>query len=315
MAIFRKLSVGLEFSGKSVRFVELIRKNRKIEVGHFGEVPLLPGTIAGGIITGADHLKNLLKKLKKEFNWKNVWVSIGEQYSLPLRLTIPKVCPKGAKETIELKIRDLVSLGDKEFEFEHKVTREADDSYDIEINAIHPLPRETHYSILKSAGFKQVDFLAESEAIKQALIDSDNKSAYLIVYFGEDKLKIITVSDGLIRDQLLISLPSKIAEQMADSKNFSSLKDKIDNQMVSWGLDHKSSQKIKQIILCGKISNLPALAEYLEFNLKIPSVLGNVWTNLFSFDDYIPPIALEESMPYVVPVGLAQISLLSNRKG
>ena len=62
---------------------------------------------------------------------------------------------------------------------------------------------------------------------------------------------------------------------------------------------------IKKIFLCGGDSNLLGLSEYLSHNIHIPVEHANVWTNLVSFDEYIPDITFHESLMYGSAIGAA----------
>ncbi len=62
---------------------------------------------------------------------------------------------------------------------------------------------------------------------------------------------------------------------------------------------------IQEIILCGGDSVFPGLTEYLGLTLKMPVKLGNIWTNVCSFDDYIPEIKFNKSLKFATAVGLA----------
>lgn len=69
-------------------------------------------------------------------------------------------------------------------------------------------------------------------------------------------------------------------------------------------------RSIERIIICGGQATLPGLVDYLNLNLDWPVELGNPWTNIFSFEDYIPPINLNQSLRYTTSLGLALRGLL-----
>ncbi len=62
---------------------------------------------------------------------------------------------------------------------------------------------------------------------------------------------------------------------------------------------------IARVLLCGGGANLRAFAPFLSAALDLPVSFGNVWTNCFSFDDYIPALPRDESFGYCAAVGLA----------
>ena len=62
---------------------------------------------------------------------------------------------------------------------------------------------------------------------------------------------------------------------------------------------------IQKIIICGEGSSSEEFANYLGNQTGIPTEIANVWTNAFSFDEYIPPLDFKESVNYVAAAGLA----------
>jgi Tfp pilus assembly PilM family ATPase len=59
------------------------------------------------------------------------------------------------------------------------------------------------------------------------------------------------------------------------------------------------------VILCGGSSNLKGFPEYITETLGIPAVRGNVWENVFSLEDTVPPIDRQHSFGYAAAIGLA----------
>ena len=92
------------------------------------------------------------------------------------------------------------------------------------------------------------------------------------------------------------------------ANTLSVLKDEIEKLVSYWQthLERYSNvrQKITRVVLCGSESGLQGFPEYLEANLGMPVELGNVWSNVFSFDSYIPPISRKDSLAYATVIGL-----------
>src|SRR3989344_2126109 len=62
---------------------------------------------------------------------------------------------------------------------------------------------------------------------------------------------------------------------------------------------------VSRIVLVGGSSNLHGLEEYIASRVQVPTVRGDIWHNVFSYDDYIPPISRRASLGYATSVGLA----------
>lgn len=62
---------------------------------------------------------------------------------------------------------------------------------------------------------------------------------------------------------------------------------------------------VGRVVLVGGSSNLRGLPDYIAGRIQAPVEIGNVWHNICSFDDYIPPIDARTSLQYATCVGLA----------
>jgi Tfp pilus assembly PilM family ATPase len=65
---------------------------------------------------------------------------------------------------------------------------------------------------------------------------------------------------------------------------------------------------IDKIILCGRDTALPSVDEYLQAATGIKTEVANVWRNIFSFEDYIPPLPRVDSLDYAGAIGLVLAS-------
>jgi Tfp pilus assembly PilM family ATPase len=82
----------------------------------------------------------------------------------------------------------------------------------------------------------------------------------------------------------------------------------IEKVYVYWNKHRSSvdaSVSIQKVILSGKEALTPGFKEYLNQTLKLPIEVGNVWSNLASFDEYVPPIPLALSLNFGAAIGLA----------
>ena len=62
---------------------------------------------------------------------------------------------------------------------------------------------------------------------------------------------------------------------------------------------------VSTIYLVGGSANLRGLAEYIASRVHAPTERPNVWHNVASFSEYIPPIDRRASLQFVTAVGLA----------
>lgn len=62
---------------------------------------------------------------------------------------------------------------------------------------------------------------------------------------------------------------------------------------------------VGKVLLVGGSSNLKGLPDYIAARIQAPAERGEVWRNVVSFDDYIPPIDKRHSLQYATAIGLA----------
>src|SRR5665213_2880462 len=62
---------------------------------------------------------------------------------------------------------------------------------------------------------------------------------------------------------------------------------------------------VSRVLLVGGSANMKGLADYIAGRVQAPVERPNVWSNVCSFDEYIPPIERHNSLQYVTAIGLA----------
>jgi Tfp pilus assembly PilM family ATPase len=307
MALTKKNSVGVQLSDQSVRFAEFVKKGGKISLGNYGEEMIPEGVIEAGVIQDYKKLAEVLKRFKQKHKISRAYFSVPEEQFQPFRLTIPKVNTRGAHETIELIIRDYVSLEGKDFKFDHKVIRQDGNSYEIEISAIHTLPKAGFPEAISESGFLAADFESEAEALRRALVHRHDEENYMIVYFGGSKTTIAVAGGTRVRYKASFALAGKVLGRMIESGNLALIRDEIDKHYVAWQsfIGKHRHAAIKKIILCGEPEKLGEAAEYLEKNLRLQIELGNAWVNVLSLEEEVPEMTHGESLRYAAALGLA----------
>ena len=67
---------------------------------------------------------------------------------------------------------------------------------------------------------------------------------------------------------------------------------------------------VGRIVLVGGSTNLKGLPDYIAGKVHAPTERPNVWLNVDSFDEQIPPISQRKSLQYVTAIGLALRSVM-----
>lgn len=294
---FSKPFAGLDIRNNSIKFAELVSGKHGLELGKIGEME-----IPSGIIESKDPkevLVKILKSLRKKENIRYAKVSIPEDQVYTFEINIPKVDKKEMYQAIGINLENLLSAKASDLVFDYAVMSEDESSHKVRVTVSSRMVIENYLEIFKNAGIAPIGFELRAAAAARSVILKNEKGTYMIVDCGHDESELSIISDGTV-------LMSSVVNKGVTPKNFSVLKNEINKDYIDWhSRKENSGKKIEKIILCGAAAAVPGLADYLASNLKIKTELANVWGNINSFDNYIPPLTFKESLGYATVLGLA----------
>jgi len=338
-------AVGLSISDSAISALELIKSSSGFALGRFGRRPLPQGSITGGYVNNRDAVVEELRKLKVALRLDFVNASLPEEKAYLFKTQIPHVAEKEIRGALEFKIEENVPLPAGEAIFDYVVItetgHETNNHLDIGMTVLPKKVVDTYAELLSLADITPLSFELEAQAIARALVPEGDSGTYLVVNLGEQKTGLFIVSEGVVRFTSTVgiggahiteaiakhlSVSAEEAEKVKSEHTafkhkkheelflslinaLSALKDEIGKLSVYWSTHKEQGEapprKIGKILLCGRDSGLSGLSEYFSSVLQIKVEVGNVWQNAFSLRDYIPPIALDESLDYATAVGLA----------
>jgi len=337
-------AVGIEVTPEAVRFIEFLETRKGIAVGRYGSYPVPKEVASAEDFLASEELKKILSDIKTKHKLSLVHAAVPEDKTYIFRTEVPHLAAREIRESLELKLEENVPLPPREAVFDYKVIPgEQGDRLNVSVSVIPHLVVSRYLDLFTSVGLAPISFQVSAQTMVQALVPREDVTPLIVVNFGKEKTGLYLVSDRLVHftSQMAaggsalteaikktFSITDSEAEQMKmekgitrrkeDSELFfslantlSALKEEVEKVSMYWDthLDRYSGvkQKIGRVILCGSESGIPGLPEYLEASLSVPVVLGNVWTNLFSFDSYIPPLSQKESLAYGSVIGLSPL--------
>ncbi len=296
---FSKPFVGIDIRNNSIKFAELVPGKQGLELGKIGE-----REIPEGIIESEDPkeaLEKILKSMRKKEGIHYAKVSIPEDQIYTFEIRIPKVGKKEMYQAIGINLENLLEAPASDLVFDYAVMSEDEASHKVRVTVSSRAVIENYLEIFKTAGITVIGFELRAVALARSVIPKADTRMHMIVDCGEFETEISIVSDGAVL------LSSAINKGMT-AHNFSLLKNEINKDYIEWHSRKEnaaSGKKIEKIILSGSGARAAGLADYLSSNLKIKTELANVWGNINSFDNYIPPLAFKESLDYATVLGLA----------
>lgn len=340
-------SVGLDISDESVKMIRLDRTKRGIRPGCYASRSLPLGIIEAAKIKDPDLLVSILKKLRADFSLHYVRTSLPEEHAYFFQTEVPRsLGRKELQNVIAAELEENVPLSPSEslFDAEFFSATVRKDFLNANVAVYPRRVVEQYLDILGKAGLTPLSLEIESQAFARAVIPRGEEDTVMVVDVGRSKAGLAIVSRGVLLftatlniggDDFTKSIAKSLdvtleeAERLKQIKAFikagsnepffnamlttmSALRDEVTKHYQYWlehGVGGTESTRIKKIIMTGGNANIIGIAEYFSATIDLPVVRGNVWTNVCSFDDYIPQISHRPSFRYGTAIGLALGSL------
>jgi Tfp pilus assembly PilM family ATPase len=290
----------------------------------------------------ADLIK-VLSQLHEKHKVDFVKISVPESKSYLFEVEIPKVDDSELHDAVAFNIEEKAPVSLTDVVFGYRVINDTGpETESVSVSVVPEKLVSDYIQICSEAGMCPVSMKVEAQAVANAVIPKDAKGNYIIVSIKESKTIIAIVENGgvflsatvdfrglafdLIIEKHFPDLKSEERKVIKMTKRFITdsdnekvhmefleqvtlLKNYMNKYYIYW-LTHKgaggevSSKTLDSFIIVGNTACIPGLIEYLNSQLKAPVAPGNVWTNCFKSDDYIPEIPYDESFEYAEAVGL-----------
>ena len=334
-------SFGLDISDESIKFIELKKTRRGIEVNRFGERKIPPGIIESGKIKDPKGLEEVLISLRKKDGVKSVRVSLPEEQVYLFNLKLDKAGLENIRESIELSLEEYIPIQAQDAIFDYELLQEDEKSLKLQVAAIPKNVIEGYLSVFKNSMVSAQSFELEAQAIASCVVKKGDMDTYMIVDFGKKRTGIFIVSNGIVIFTSTLDVGGVMLTEMIQ-KNFkisfeeaekrkresglkrsssntevfsillngvSVLRDEISKHFIYWHT-HKDEEgrdrpPIKKIILCGGDSNLIGLSEYFSVSMKVNVEIANVWVNMINTREFVPEMNFEQSLTFASALGLA----------
>lgn len=201
---------------------------------------------------------------------------------------------------------------------------------------------EQYADVCASAGVELQSLEIEARSIGRAVSHPSGDGAHLVVDFGRDRTGFAVVKRGvpiftttvgvggraltdalsehlklddeeeILRfknEQGLVSAKGKEAGTEAAASIASALADEVLQHYRFWNSrrDERRERELplESVMLLGGSANLFGLPDYIAGKVQAEVEVPNVWRNVCSFDEYIPPITRRASLQYATVIGLA----------
>ncbi|MFT5281006.1 MAG: type IV pilus assembly protein PilM [Flavobacteriaceae bacterium] len=335
-------TLGIDISDESIKYLELVHSKTGLEVGKYGKIIIKEGTLLSGSIQNEKGFIGALLKLREQTGSRFVRLSLPEEQIYLFEVTISSKESEDMRGSIEMKLPEHVPLETADIIFDYDLVHQEGDMLHVQVAATSRRFVENYLSPIKASHLEPLSFEIEAQAVARAVVPRGDNETYLIVDFGRTRTGISIVSHGLVLFTSTLSVggnsimndmvkkTGKTLEEVEKIKNtvglskktdpalltilekhINTLSDEINKHYVYWSSQQGHTSEladefiIKGILLCGGEANIPGLAKFLEEKLDSTIIIPNVWQNVNTLEDYVPPISREISLSYSTAIGLA----------
>jgi type IV pilus assembly protein PilM len=324
--------VGIDISDRSIKYVELVRRGKKLTIGKFGLKTLPPQAIDFGRIVDKDKVVDFLKKIKSETGFSLVRVSLPGERTSVFEVVVSSDNPV---KDIEEYIKKETDFSVKDTIFDYEIFEKVSDQKSRAI--VHSLPRKIvldYVDVFKSAGMSPVLFETETQSIARSVINSSENGRSIVIDLGENTSSVSLVENKLLRFSSVIKTGSrgitgaisknlsktkedaeriKVEEGLVGLKRYSAVFSEVEDifsEIISETKRLLEKNEKTEIVLCGGGANLIGLTQYLSQKLGVSVKLADVWTNVLSVHSDVPKIFKGDSVRFASAIGLALKELI-----
>ena len=294
--------IGLDIGSSSIRAVEVRRAKDEYNLTNFGQVPLPPGTVQGGILEDPIAVTSALKQLWAacKFNTKQVMLGVTNPQLVVRETAVSNLPPKEMRKSLPFQVRDMLPLA---------VDRSLLDFLPLEEPGNNPtvrgllvaMPKDAVVALVQAvekaglhvvnvdlASFALLRAASRLDAQVEAIVDIGAEVTSVVVHADGEPLIVRTVPRGgvevteSIATRLGISLPEAEALKCryglhgdgrpdSDAAAADAIRPLVNELRSSFTYlaSGERQKQVTRISLCGGSSLMPGLAEHLQQKLGV----------------------------------------------
>lgn len=290
---------GIDISDDAVRCIQFAHVAGEYRVVKYATRPFPAGLVESGHIMDEAKVTAIVADLVRETGISFVKASLPEEKVYLFKTPVPNADSAVITQNIEFKLEENVPLSaaDAIFCFEIIPGALADGKPVASVLVSPKKAVETYLDILTSAGLTVISFNMEAQALARSVIETHSTKTEMVVRIMSHKAGVYIVHQGVVcfsstvafgDDAMAIDVIRKEAKKVYDY----------------WKDHGEGAKEVDHIVLCG-VSKIVTGIGGDVIPLPISVEMGNVWKNIFSPDEYIPPISFGDSLDYAVAAGLA----------
>jgi type IV pilus assembly protein PilM len=329
--------IGLDIGSSSIRAVEVRKAKDEVNLSNFGQIPLPPGTMQGGVLADAVAVTSALKQLWAacKFNTKHVLLGMTNPQLVVREMTVSNLPAKEMRRSLPFQVRDMLPLA---------VERSLLDFRPLEDPGSGPTVRGLLVAMPKDAVMELVDAVEKAglhvvnvdlasfallraasrlDAQVEALVDIGAEVTSVVVHADGEPLIVRTVPRGgtEITESIAtrLGIPAPEAEALkcrfglhgddrpdtatAASDAIRPLINELRSSFTYLASGERQKQ-VTRVALCGGSALMPGLAEHVQKELGVSVMYADSAARLRDTRK-----ARERGFDSFVPAGAVSIGL------
>ncbi len=294
-------------SDETLRFVDLKKGRRSIELKNYTEKKLPKETISAGEVRNSKALLSALKEMKNDFGTRYVSLSLPEEKGYIYTTQVPTDEEGVTEEQVAFTLEKNIPFAVDEVVFDYVETGEKSKTgSEVVVMALPNTVVRGYVDVLEQVGLTPLYFEIESYSLSRAVINLDDPRTHLLVHIQKDTTNISIISRNIPRFTSTVHSGSDLGTADTLRQVASWLKEEIGRVKSYWQSHGSRSAGVPQtVVLCGEMMGQGSEKDVIASGLDVEVNIANVWENVTNFDDYVPDIPHSKSLKYGTAIGLA----------
>jgi type IV pilus assembly protein PilM len=294
--------IGLDIGSSSIRAVEVRRNKDEHTLTNFGQVPLPPGTVQGGVLQDSTAVTSALRQLWAacKFGTKHVVLGVTNPQLVIREMSVSNLSAKEMHRSLPFQVRDMLPLAVERSLLDFHPLEEPGDSPTVRglliampkeavVSAVEAVERAgLHVDGVDLASFALLRAASRLDAQVEAIADIGAEVTSVIVHVDGEPLIVRTVPRGGIEitENIAARLGISPAEAevlkcryglhgderpetaVAAAEAIRPLVNELRSSFTYLASGERQKQ-VTRIALCGGSALMPGLAEHLQNQLHV----------------------------------------------
>lgn len=338
-------SAGIDISDASIKWIVIVPHADGKRVLSFGSQALAPGIVVEGTIRDESALSDALRQVRIGLGPLScAHAALPEEAAFVFNMRVPEESEREQiLRMIEFELDGRVPISPVDAVYDFNVIKEHGTDTEIGVVVFPRDLAASYVRVFEAAGIELLSLEVEARSIARAVSRYEAAEPItLSVDFGLERTGFAVLKNGIPiftstvavgGDPITRALTKALSISEAEAKEFknekgllpkdgtksagteiiagtvSALADEVAKHYRYW--DTRRNDKgervtpVGRVLLVGGSANIKGLADYIAERVQAPTERPDVWRNVCTFDEYIPPIDRRTSLQFATAIGLA----------